>query len=94
VDFFPGQRQGWGLSFLINLERSVEGRSPGSLSWGGLANTYFWIDPTANIGGLMMTQVIPFADPAILGAYRGFERAVYEELTSAKAALSLGTAPR
>jgi methyl acetate hydrolase len=29
VDFFPGQRQGWGLSFLINLERSVEGRSPG-----------------------------------------------------------------
>jgi CubicO group peptidase (beta-lactamase class C family) len=82
------------LSFLINLERSVEGRSPGSLSWGGLANTYFWIDPTANIGGLMMMQVIPFADPAILGAYRAFERAVYEELTSAKAALSLGTAPR
>jgi methyl acetate hydrolase len=86
VDFFPGQRQGWGLSFLINLERSVEGRSPGSLSWGGLANTYFWIDPTANIGALMMTQVIPFADPAILGAFRAFERAIYEELTSAKAA--------
>ena len=56
VDFFPGQRQGWGLSFLINLERSAEGRSPGSLSWGGLANTYFWIDPTAKIGGLMMTR--------------------------------------
>jgi methyl acetate hydrolase len=86
VDFFPGQRQGWGLSFLINLERSVEGRSPGSLSWGGLANTYFWIDPTANIGALMMTQMIPFADPAILGAFRAFERAIYEELTSAKAA--------
>jgi methyl acetate hydrolase len=85
VDFFPGQRQGWGLSFLINLERSVEGRSPGSLSWGGLANTYFWIDPTANIGALMMTQVIPFADPAILGAFRAFERAIYAELTSAKA---------
>jgi methyl acetate hydrolase len=86
VDFFPGQRQGWGLSFLINLERSAEGRSPGSLSWGGLANTYFWIDPTANIGGLMMTQVIPFADPAILIAYRAFERTVYEELAGAKAA--------
>jgi methyl acetate hydrolase len=86
VDFFPGQRQGWGLSFLINLERSPEGRSPGSLSWGGLANTYFWIDPTSNIGALMMTQVIPFADPAILGAYRAFERAIYEELTSSKAA--------
>ncbi len=86
VDFFPGQRQGWGLSFLINLERSAEGRSPGSLSWGGLANTYFWIDPTAKIAGLMMTQVIPFADPAILNAYRAFERTVYDELAGAKAA--------
>jgi methyl acetate hydrolase len=94
VDFFPGQRQGWGLSFLINLERSAEGRSPGSLSWGGLANTYFWIDPTLKIGGLIMTQVIPFADPANLGAFRAFERAIDEELTSAKAALSLGPASR
>jgi len=86
VDFFPGQRQGWGLSFLINLERSAEGRSAGSLSWGGLANTYFWIDPTARIGGLFMTQVIPFADPAIVAAYRAFERTVYDELAAAKAA--------
>lgn len=86
VDFFPGQRQGWGLSFLINLERSAEGRSAGSLGWGGLANTYFWIDPTAGIGGLIMTQMIPFSDPAVLAAYRAFERAVYEELPAAKAA--------
>jgi methyl acetate hydrolase len=86
VDFFPGQRQGWGLSFLINLEPSPEGRGPGSLSWGGLANTYFWIDPTAKIGGLIMTQVIPFADPTILRAYRAFERTVYQELAGAKAA--------
>jgi methyl acetate hydrolase len=86
VDFFPGQNLGWGLSFLMNLERTPEGRSSGSLSWGGLANTYFWIDPTAKIGGLIMTQVIPFADPAILNAYRAFERTVYEELAGAKAA--------
>ena len=86
VDFFPGQRQGWGLSFLINLERSAEGRSPGSLCCGGPANIYFWIDTIAKIGGLIMTQVIPFADPAILGAYRAFERTVYEELAGAKAA--------
>ncbi len=33
-----------------------------------------------------MTQVIPFADPAILSAYRAFERAIYEELAGAKAA--------
>jgi methyl acetate hydrolase len=73
------------LSFLINLERSAEVRSPGSLSWGGLANTYFWIDPTVKIGGLVMTQVIPFADPSILDAH-ALERTVYEELPGAKAA--------
>ncbi len=86
VDFFPGQRQGWGLSFLINLEPSVQGRSPGSLSWAGLANTYFWIDPTERVGGLIMTQILPFADPAVLAAYNAFERAIYGELAGAKAA--------
>ena len=86
VDFFPGQRQGWGLSFLINLERSAHGRSPGSLSWAGLANTYFWIDPTARVGGLVMTQILPFADPAVLAAYNAFERAIYDELAGVKAA--------
>lgn len=79
TNFFPGMRQGWGLSFLINLERSAEGRNPGSLSWGGLANSYFWIDPTARIGGVIMTQMLPFGDPVVLEAYRAFERAVYEE---------------
>jgi len=86
VDFFPGQRQGWGLSFLINLERSAQGRSPGSLSWAGLANTYFWIDPTERLGGLIMTQILPFADPAVLAAYNAFERAIYDEFAGVKAA--------
>ena len=27
VDFFPGQRQGWGLSFLINLESWPKGEA-------------------------------------------------------------------
>lgn len=83
ANFFPGQRQGWGLSFLLNLEPAPAGRSAGSLSWTGLANTYFWIDPTARVGGLIMTQVLPFADPAILKAYNAFERAVYDEIVEA-----------
>jgi hypothetical protein len=33
-----------------------------------------------------MTQVLPFADPAVLAAYNAFERAVYDELAAAKAA--------
>src|SRR6202043_769584 len=43
VDLYPGMEKKWGLSFLINTAKSPEGRSPGTLAWAGLANTYFWI---------------------------------------------------
>jgi methyl acetate hydrolase len=86
ADFFPGQRQGWGMSFLLNLEPAPSGRNAGSMTWAGLANTYFWIDPAARVGGLIMTQVLPFADPAVLKAYNAFERAIYDQLSDVKAA--------
>lgn len=86
ADFFPGLPQGWGLSFLLNLEAAPEGRNAGSMSWAGLANTYFWIDPVARIGGLIMTQMLPFADPAVLKTYNAFERAIYDEVTGVRTA--------
>ena len=51
-------------------------RSPGSLSWGGINNTYFWIDPTRGIAGVILMQFLPFADEKALGVYDAFERAV------------------
>src|SRR6266478_6017018 len=45
VDLYPDMAKKWGLSFMINTARTPEGRSPGSLAWAGLANTYYWIDP-------------------------------------------------
>jgi methyl acetate hydrolase len=77
IDFFPGMSQKWGLSFLINKETSPFGRNAGSLSWGGLANTYFWIDSKADVGGLLMAQFLPFGDPKMLGLYELFEQAAY-----------------
>jgi methyl acetate hydrolase len=74
LDLFPEQVKKWGLSFLINTERTSEGRNSGRLAWAGLANTYFWIDPVARIGGMILTQILPFADPHILKLYRDFER--------------------
>ncbi|HTW26545.1 MAG TPA: serine hydrolase domain-containing protein [Acetobacteraceae bacterium] len=82
-NFFPGMRQGWGLSFLINPEPSPAGRSAGSLCWGGLANTYYWIDPTRRVGGVIATQILPFADPTVLALYDAFERAAYRTLVPA-----------
>src|SRR2546423_7388534 len=51
AEFFPGMPKGWGLAFMINNEQAPTGRSAGSLAWAGLANSYFWIDPTRGIGG-------------------------------------------
>ena len=85
VDFFPGTEQKWGLSFLINMEDSPHGRSAGSLTWAGLANTYFWIDRRKKLGGVLMTQILPFGDPKVLELYNGFERAIYGQESQALA---------
>jgi CubicO group peptidase (beta-lactamase class C family) len=77
VDVFPGIPKKWGLSFLINTERAPTGRSAGSLAWAGLANTYFWIDPAKGVGGVYLSQVLPFADVKSLPLFGAFETTVY-----------------
>ena len=80
VDLYPDMAKKWGLSFLINTAKTPEGRSPGSLAWAGLANTYFWIDPARDVTGVILMQVLPFADNKCLEAFAGFERGVYAGL--------------
>src|SRR3954462_2035651 len=82
VDLYPGMDKKWGLSFMINTARTPEGRSPGSLAWAGLANTYYWIDPTRDVTGVILMQVLPFVDQKCLEAYSSFERGVYAGLDS------------
>ena len=78
VDLYPDQVKKWGLSFLINTAKTAEGRSPGSLAWAGLANTYYWIDQSKGVGGVYATQVLPFADVKSLPLFHAFEKAVYD----------------
>jgi CubicO group peptidase (beta-lactamase class C family) len=78
VDFLAGMK--WGLSFMINPQQMPTGRSPGSLAWAGLANSYFWIDPARKVAGVYATQVLPFFDEKAARAYEGFETAVYQAL--------------
>ncbi len=86
VDLYPGMEKKWGLSFMINTARTPEGRSPGSLAWAGLANTYYWIDPVRDITGVILMQVLPFADPKCLSAFAAFESGIYAGLDSAQRA--------
>jgi CubicO group peptidase (beta-lactamase class C family) len=73
VDFFPGIQLRWGLGHMINIDPVPDGRKAGSLTWAGLFNTYYWIDPTMRIAGVIMMQILPFADRQALKAYRQFE---------------------
>jgi methyl acetate hydrolase len=77
VETFPGQVKKWGLTFLINT-KDVEGfRAAGSLTWGGIHNTYFWIDLTRRITAVAMMQILPIGDPHVLGTMIAFEQALY-----------------
>lgn len=83
VDFFPGASLKWGLGYMINMQPGPAGRSPGSLTWAGIFNTYYWIDPTRRVTGVIMTQVLPFADQRAVQLYGQFERGVYDALDAA-----------
>jgi methyl acetate hydrolase len=76
--FIADGRDKWGLGFLITTDQVPGKRSPGSLSWGGINNTFFWIDPTKGIAGVIMMQYLPFADAKALAVYDTFERGAYQ----------------
>jgi methyl acetate hydrolase len=86
VDLYPDIVKKWGLSFLINTAKTPEGRSAGSLAWAGLANTYYWIDPARDVAGVILMQLLPFADKKCLEAFAGFERGVYAGLDAGQKA--------
>ena len=86
IDLYPDMAKKWGLSFLINTAKTAEGRSPGSLAWAGLANTYYWIDPARDVTGVILMQVLPFGDNKCLEAFAGFESGVYAGLDAAQKA--------
>lgn len=81
AEFFPGMEKTWGLSFQINTQTAPSGRPAGSLSWAGLANSYYWIDRETGIGGAYLTQILPFADEKSLPLFDAFETQVYQSLS-------------
>src|SRR5512134_3276772 len=85
VDLFPGAQIRWGLGYMLNMQPGPNGRSAGTVGWGGIFNTYYWLDPSRRVTGFIMTQILPFADPRVLALYGRFERSVYEAAKAAKA---------
>lgn len=80
AEFFPGMVKKWSFGFMINTQPVPGGRSAGSLAWAGLGNTYFWIDPAKCIAGVILMQLVPFADAKALAVFDKFEKAIYAAL--------------
>ena len=56
---FNGVGFGLGFAVVMNATQSGVLCSDGELAWGGMASTYFWIDPEEDITVIFMTQLIP-----------------------------------
>jgi CubicO group peptidase (beta-lactamase class C family) len=54
---------GFGLGFAVTLNpaRTLMPGVAGDYSWGGMASTYFWIDPREELIVIFMTQLTPSA---------------------------------
>ena len=61
---YPGQSFGLGFGVITDPGQTGVISSLGAYSWGGAANTKFWIDPEEDLIAIFMTQVInaPFGD--------------------------------
>ncbi len=73
----PGYGFGLGFAVVVDAAASPEPDNEGVFRWAGAANTFFWIDPQAELIGMVWTQINPFA------AYdleREFQTLVYEAL--------------
>ena len=61
---YPGQSFGLGFGVITDPGQSQVISSAGEFSWGGAANTKFWIDPEEELVAILMTQFLgsPWSD--------------------------------
>ena len=77
AELFPGEEKSWGLTFQVHEAPSATGAPAGTLTWAGLANSYFWIDRENGIGGCYLSQLLPFADPGSVQVFYNLMQTVY-----------------
>ena len=79
-DPFPGTKVTHSFAFMRNEEAIPGRRSAGSLSWAGVCNTHYWLDPAKGVAAVIMTQSLPFVEERFMATYAAYEEAVYASL--------------
>jgi CubicO group peptidase (beta-lactamase class C family) len=79
--FEPMLGMGFGLGFGVMLDMAQTGvmGSVGDHSWGGYAETFFWIDPQEDLIAILMTQYLP---SQMYPIRKEFRTVVYQALIS------------
>lgn len=70
-----GDKFGYGFGVLTEAGKTNDVASVGTYSWGGIFNTYYWVDPQEQIVGIIMTQLFPYDH---LTLRNDFKETVYE----------------
>ena len=88
---FEGHGDGFGYGFGVLTERGLAAdvASVGTFSWGGIFNTYYWVDPQKKLVGVIMTQLFPYDHLTLRSDFKqlvydaiddsGFERTYWYE---------------
>ena len=74
VDFFRHVSLRWGLDMINADDARVSAQAQPDL--GQAQQHLYWIDPATRVAGVIMMQILPFADRAALKVYREFEQGV------------------
>ncbi len=69
----------WGLAFMIDNNTKAYGRQAGTVTWGGLFNTYFYIDFKSGIAASIYTQHMPFNHFQTTSLFERFSEIVYNK---------------
>ncbi|KAL1650658.1 hypothetical protein SLS61_005910 [Didymella pomorum] len=72
-------KKDWGLGGLLLAEDQSDGKTAGTMIWGGLPNLNWWVDRKTGICGLYAGQVLPTGDAKIAALDRSFEAGIYEQ---------------
>ena len=67
----------WGLAFMIDNNSKEYGRQDGPVTWGGLMNTYFYIDFKSGIAASIYTQHLPFNNYQATSLFEQFSEIIF-----------------
>lgn len=67
----------WGLAWAIDNQETDYGRKPGTVYWGGMMNTFFYLDYQSGVTACIFTQHIPFNHAETTSLFTKFSKLVY-----------------